>query len=85
MDLVSPHCLLAVLMILSCSALFQGGSSLISVVSLFDYKKQRDDELTFSEGVTIYVIKKNDDGWFEGIMEGGARGFFPGNYVELCL
>ena len=55
------------------------------VVSLYEYIQQRDDELTFQEGVIIYVIKKNDDGWFEGVSENGAAGLFPGNYVEVCL
>ncbi|KAJ7389821.1 Abl interactor 2 [Desmophyllum pertusum] len=55
------------------------------VVSLYEYAQQRDDELTFQEGVIIYVIKKNDDGWYEGVSEGGATGLFPGNYVDVCL
>jgi len=55
------------------------------VVSLYEYVQQRDDELTFQEGVIIYVIKKNDDGWYEGVTDGGATGLFPGNYVEVCL
>jgi len=55
------------------------------VVSIYDYVRQRDDELTFQEGVVIYVIKKNDDGWYEGVTEGGATGLFPGNYVEVYL
>ena len=57
----------------------------LSVISLYSYEQQRDDELTFSEGVIIYVVKKNDDGWFEGVTEGGKTGLFPGNYVEVCL
>ena len=57
----------------------------LSVVSLYEYVQQRDDELTFQEGVVIYVIKKNDDGWYEGVTEGGATGLFPGNYAEVCL
>ena len=59
--------------------------SFFLVVSLYEYIQQRDDELTFQEGVIIYVIKKNDDGWFEGVSENGAAGLFPGNYVEVCL
>lgn len=55
------------------------------MVSLYDYTAQRNDELNFSEGVIIYVIKKNDDGWFEGVTEEGTTGLFPGNYVESCL
>lgn len=55
------------------------------MISLYSYEQQRNDELTFSEGVIIYVVKKNDDGWFEGVTEGGKTGLFPGNYVEICL
>ena len=43
----------------------------------------RDDELTFGESTVIYVVKKNDDGWYEGVIEGsGHSGLFPGNYVQ---
>ena len=52
------------------------------VIAAFDYTKDKHDELTFREGAIIYVIKKNDDGWYEGIMD-GTRGLFPGNYVEV--
>jgi abl interactor 2 len=43
--------------------------------------KDKDDELTFNAGVIIYVVKKNDDGWYEGVLD-GLTGLFPGNYVE---
>jgi len=55
------------------------------VVSLYEYVRQQDDELTFQEGVVIYVIRKDDNGWYEGVTEGGATGLFPGNYVAVCL
>lgn len=51
------------------------------VKAIYDYTKDRDDELTFVTGTIIYVVKKNDDGWFEGVMN-GTTGLFPGNYVE---
>lgn len=54
------------------------------VVTLYEYVKERDDELTFQQGKIIYVVKKHDNGWFEGVMENGASGLFPGNYVEVC-
>ena len=54
------------------------------MVAIYDYIKDKEDELTFSEGATIYVIKKNDDGWYEGVMD-GVTGLFPGNYVEPCM
>ncbi|XP_012372536.1 abl interactor 1 isoform X13 [Octodon degus] len=37
------------------------------VVAIYDYTKDKDDELSFMEGAIIYVIKKNDDGWYEGV------------------
>ena len=55
------------------------------MVSLYEYEQRREDELTFQEGVIIYVIKKHDDGWYEGVTEGGETGFFPENYVAICL
>ena len=55
------------------------------MVSLYEYVRQQDDELTFQEGVVIYVIRKDDNGWYEGVTEGGATGLFPGNYVAVCL
>lgn len=57
---------------------------LFSVVAIYDYAKDKDDELTFMEGAIIYVIKKNDDGWFEGVCN-GVTGLFPGNYVESIM
>ncbi|KAM6900328.1 abl interactor 1a isoform 2-T2 [Xenentodon cancila] len=54
------------------------------VVAIYDYSKDKDDELTFIEGAIIYVVKKNDDGWFEGVCN-GVTGLFPGNYVESIM
>ncbi|XP_027129787.1 abl interactor 1a isoform X9 [Larimichthys crocea] len=54
------------------------------VVAIYDYSKDKDDELSFMEGAIIYVIKKNDDGWFEGVSN-GVTGLFPGNYVESIM
>ncbi|XP_059355751.1 abl interactor 2a isoform X7 [Carassius carassius] len=54
------------------------------VVAIYDYMQDKEDELSFQEGAIIYVIKKNDDGWFEGVMS-GTTGLFPGNYVESIM
>ncbi|XP_034144868.1 abl interactor 2a isoform X10 [Esox lucius] len=54
------------------------------VVAIYDYTADKDDELSFNEGGIIYVIKKNDDGWYEGTMS-GTTGLFPGNYVESIM
>ncbi|XP_058888135.1 abl interactor 2 isoform X27 [Acipenser ruthenus] len=54
------------------------------VVAIYDYSRDKEDELSFQEGSIIYVIKKNDDGWYEGVMN-GTTGLFPGNYVESIM
>ncbi|XP_026074548.1 abl interactor 2-like isoform X6 [Carassius auratus] len=54
------------------------------VVAIYDYTRDKEDELSFQEGAIIYVIKKNDDGWYEGVMSATA-GLFPGNYVESIM
>ncbi|XP_075898463.1 abl interactor 2-like isoform X8 [Nelusetta ayraudi] len=59
-------------------------SYLEKVVAIYDYMRDKEDELSFQEGAIIYVIKKNDDGWFEGVMS-GTTGLFPGNYVESIM
>lgn len=58
--------------------------SSFTVVAIYDYTRDKDDELTFIEGAIIYVVKKNDDGWFEGVCN-GVTGLFPGNYVESIM
>lgn len=54
------------------------------VVAVYDYYADKEDELSFQENAVIYVLKKNDDGWWEGVMD-GLTGLFPGNYVEPCM
>ncbi|XP_053184037.1 abl interactor 2-like isoform X26 [Scomber japonicus] len=54
------------------------------VVAIYDYSADKEDELSFQEGAIIYVIKKNEDGWFEGVMN-ATTGLFPGNYVESIM
>ena len=55
-----------------------------SVEALYDYTKDKEDELSFVTGTVIYVVKKNDNGWFEGVTN-GITGLFPGNYVEVIF
>jgi hypothetical protein len=54
------------------------------VIVIYDYQAEKEDELSFIENSLIFVSKKNDNGWFEGMMN-GITGLFPGNYVELCM
>lgn len=53
------------------------------VIAVYDYYADKEDELSFQENSIIYVLRKNDDGWWEGILD-GITGLFPGNYVESC-
>ena len=64
--------------------LFLTKYSSLAVIAIYDYQADKDDELTFQENSVIYVTRKNDDGWYEGVMN-GVTGLFPGNYVEPCL
>lgn len=34
-----------------------------TVVAIYDYYADKDDELSFQESSVLYVLKKNDDGW----------------------
>ncbi|XP_057572127.1 ABI gene family member 3 [Hippopotamus amphibius kiboko] len=51
------------------------------VVTLYPYTRQKDNELSFSEGTVICITRRYSDGWCEGVSSEGS-GFFPGNYVE---
>lgn len=53
------------------------------VVALYAYNTDKADELSFEAGEVIYVIRKNADGWYEGVLN-GVEGFFPENYVVLA-
>uniref|UniRef100_H2Y9M9 SH3 domain-containing protein n=1 Tax=Ciona savignyi TaxID=51511 RepID=H2Y9M9_CIOSA len=56
-------------------------SYLEKVVVIYDYSAENPDELNLKEDEVVYVIRKNDDGWYEGVLE-GRTGLFPGNYVD---
>ena len=52
--------------------------------AIYDYEACEDEELTFDEGEIILVTNKivdDDDGWWEGILN-GKRGVFPSIVVE---
>ncbi|CAJ0589237.1 unnamed protein product [Cylicocyclus nassatus] len=39
-------------------------------VALYDYDADKPDELSLRENCIVYVLRKNDDGWFEGVLDG---------------
>jgi len=58
------------------------------VECIHEYKAVDDDELSFVAGDLITVgawdsPDEQDEGWFMGILEGGAKGAFPINYTRL--
>ncbi|KAE8576564.1 hypothetical protein XENTR_v10004244 [Xenopus tropicalis] len=53
-----------------------------SVRALFDYKAQREDELTFTKNTIIQNVEKQEGGWWRGDCGGKKQMWFPANYVE---
>ncbi|XP_077982282.1 1-phosphatidylinositol 4,5-bisphosphate phosphodiesterase gamma-1-like [Glandiceps talaboti] len=54
----------------------------VTVKALYDYKAQRDDELTFCKHAIITNVDKQDGGWWRGDYGGKEQMWFPSNYVE---
>lgn len=52
-------------------------------VAAYSYTAGEDGELSFEEGDLIEDIVFEDEGWWSGVLNGGERGLFPANYVEL--
>lgn len=57
-------------------------------IALYDYEATCEDELSFSEGQVLQVLRKVvhddvDDGWWEGQI-GDQVGLFPSLVVEEC-
>lgn len=51
--------------------------------ALYSYDAANSDELNLTEGQTVHIVKKNDDGWFEAIdPTTGMQGLVPSNYLE---
>ncbi|XP_035302778.1 1-phosphatidylinositol 4,5-bisphosphate phosphodiesterase gamma-1 isoform X3 [Cricetulus griseus] len=55
------------------------------VKALFDYKAQREDELTFTKSAIIQNVEKQDGGWWRGDYGGKKQLWFPSNYVEEMI
>jgi len=56
-----------------------------TVKAIYAYQASEADELSFSAGDIIYVITKDDSGWWTGVKQGEQKkGLFPSNYVQEC-
>ncbi|XP_067856418.1 1-phosphatidylinositol 4,5-bisphosphate phosphodiesterase gamma-1-like isoform X3 [Heptranchias perlo] len=53
-----------------------------TVKAMYDYKAQRDDELSFCKHAIIQNVDKQEGGWWKGDYGGKRQLWFPANYVE---
>ncbi|CAF0924055.1 unnamed protein product [Adineta ricciae] len=57
-------------------------SGKVLVTTLYPFKAQNTDELSFAKGDVIIITQApTDGGWWEGTLD-GKTGWFPSNYVE---
>ncbi|TRY83457.1 hypothetical protein DNTS_016203 [Danionella cerebrum] len=52
-----------------------------TVVSLYEYRANRSDELSIRRGDVIRVLYKDNDTWWFGRLVTGQEGYFPASYV----
>lgn len=52
-----------------------------TVVSLYEYRANRSDELSMRRGDVIHVLYKDNDSWWFGRLVSGQEGYFPASYV----
>jgi len=53
------------------------------LVTIYSYDATEDNEISFAEGETIYLLEKDDSGWWRGRNGKGQEGLFPSNFVEV--
>ena len=53
-----------------------------NAVALYDFDKERDEDLEFNRGDMIEILEKNDSGWWIGRI-GDRIGTFPFNFVNI--
>lgn len=53
------------------------------VISIYPFKAQHDDELSFEANEVIKILSKDDPTWWKGeIVSNGSVGLFPANHVQ---
>uniref|UniRef100_A0A6B2L1Z4 SH3 domain-containing protein n=1 Tax=Arcella intermedia TaxID=1963864 RepID=A0A6B2L1Z4_9EUKA len=55
----------------------------VELKTIYAYDATEPNELTFGEGETLYLIEKDDSGWWRGRNAKGQEGVFPSNFVEV--
>lgn len=57
-----------------------------TVIALYDFPGTQPSHLPLTLGDTVYVLSKNDSGWWDGVVINNLgelmRGWFPNNYVR---
>jgi len=53
------------------------------LVTIYSYDATEENELSFAEGETIYLLEKDDSGWWRGRNAEGQEGLVPSNFVEV--
>lgn len=57
-----------------------------TVIALYDFPGTQPSHLSLDIGDTVYVLLKNESGWWDGVITNNAgkvcRGWFPENYVR---
>ncbi|MCO5603842.1 hypothetical protein L7F22_057995 [Adiantum nelumboides] len=53
------------------------------VRAVYDFTPADNSSLSFKQGDIIEVLTQLESGWWDGLMGGSIRGWFPSNYVEI--
>jgi hypothetical protein len=61
----------------------QAKTELQQLRALYDYDAEEDNEISFKEGEILYLIEKDESGWWRGRNSKGQEGVFPSNFVEV--
>ncbi|TRY92204.1 hypothetical protein DNTS_001916 [Danionella cerebrum] len=59
----------------------ENSNAQLVVKARFNFQQTNEDELSFSKGDIINVVRTEDGGWWEGALN-GKTGWFPSNYVR---
>lgn len=51
--------------------------------ALYDYEAQDSSALSFRRGDIIEILTQQPSGWWDGLLGGDERGWFPSNYVAI--
>jgi len=53
------------------------------LIALYTYDATEENEISFMEGETVFLVEKDDSGWWRGRNNKGQEGLFPSNFVEI--